>query len=61
MHRLAYYADRAPGVPGQAIGRAFGMPTTLLVDPQAARSARRGPAEWASQDGLALVRAAIGG
>jgi hypothetical protein len=45
----------------KAIGKAFGMPTTLLVDPSGCEIASlSGPAEWASEDGLKLVSAALG-
>ena len=44
------------------VGRGFGLPTTVLVDPQRCEiGTAAGPAEWASQDGIALVRAALGG
>jgi thiol-disulfide isomerase/thioredoxin len=64
VNRLAYYADPTAKVfqDLKLIGKAFGMPTTLIVD-----SARceigtvAGPAEWASEDGINLVRAALGG
>ncbi len=37
------------------------MPTTLLVDPDGCELALiNGPAEWASEDALKLVRAALG-
>ena len=60
--RLAYYSDEEARV-FQALrrtGDAEGMPTTLLVDAEGCRLGRMsGPAEWASPDGLALVKAAI--
>jgi thiol-disulfide isomerase/thioredoxin len=63
IDRLAYYAD-----PGAKVfqdlkraGKAVGMPTTLLVDPQGCELALiNGPAEWASEDALRLIRAALG-
>jgi thiol-disulfide isomerase/thioredoxin len=63
IKELAYYAD--PDAKTfqdlKAIGRAFGMPTTLLVDPQGCEIGTiAGPAEWASDDAVKLVRAAIG-
>jgi len=61
--RLAYYSDRSAKVfqDLKAAGKAFGMPTTLLVDPAGCEIGEiAGPAEWASADGLALVKAAIG-
>jgi thiol-disulfide isomerase/thioredoxin len=62
--RLAYYADPSAKVfqDIKLAGRAFGLPTTVLVDPAGCEiGTAAGPAEWASQDGLTLVRAALGG
>jgi hypothetical protein len=43
------------------VGKAIGMPTTLLVDPNGCEIASlAGPAEWASADGVKLVSAALG-
>jgi hypothetical protein len=43
-------------------GKAFGMPTTLIVDGNGCElGAMAGPAEWASADGVKLVSAAIAG
>jgi hypothetical protein len=43
------------------VGRAIGMPTTILVDPVGCEIGTiAGPAEWASEDALKLVRAALG-
>ncbi|TXN84519.1 TlpA disulfide reductase family protein [Methylobacterium sp. WL8] len=61
--RLAYYAD-----PGGRVLPAVqrdtgspGLPTTLLVDPAGCTiGLMKGPAEWSSPDGLALIRAALG-
>jgi hypothetical protein len=61
--KLAYYADREAKVfqDLKRVGKAVGMPTTLLVDPQGCElAAINGPAEWASDDALKLVRAALG-
>jgi thiol-disulfide isomerase/thioredoxin len=61
--RLAYYADPQAKVfqDLRQIGKAVGMPTTLLLDPQGCELAHlSGPAEWASEDALKLVRAALG-
>ena len=45
----------------KAAGKAFGMPTTVLVDPAGCEIASlAGPAEWASEDALKLLRAALG-
>ena len=60
--RLAYYSDPSAKVFQQlkVVGRAAGMPTTLLVDPAGCEIATlAGPAEWASEDGFKVVTAAI--
>jgi thiol-disulfide isomerase/thioredoxin len=60
--KLAYYADPNARIfqDLKAAGRAFGMPTTLLIDKQSCEIATlAGPAEWASDDAVALVQAAI--
>lgn len=60
--RLAYYADPSAKVFQElkAVGRAIGMPTTLLVDSSGCELASlAGPAEWASDDAIKLVRAAL--
>jgi hypothetical protein len=45
----------------KSVGKAIGMPTTLLVDPNGCEIASlAGPAEWASPDGVKLVTAAMG-
>jgi len=59
---LAYYADNSAKVfqDLKAVGKAFGMPTTLIVDPNGCELAYlAGPAEWASGDALKLVTAAL--
>jgi thiol-disulfide isomerase/thioredoxin len=61
--RLAYYADSQARIfqDLRQAGKAVGMPTTLLLDPQGCELAHlSGPAEWASEDALKLVRAALG-
>jgi thiol-disulfide isomerase/thioredoxin len=63
IHKLAYYADNSAKVfqDLKAIGKAFGMPTTLIVDPNGCELATlAGPAEWASDDAIKLVSAALG-
>ena len=60
---LAYYAD--PSAKSfqdlKAIGRAFGMPTTLLVDRSGCEIGTiAGPAEWASDDAVKMIKAALG-
>ena len=60
--QLAYYADPSAKIfqDLKAAGRAFGMPTTLLVDAQGCELASlAGPAEWASEDAVKLVSAAL--
>jgi thiol-disulfide isomerase/thioredoxin len=64
VDQLAYYADPSAKVfqDLKLIGKGFGMPTTLLIDPAGCEIATlAGPAEWASNDAVALVKAAIGG
>jgi thiol-disulfide isomerase/thioredoxin len=63
VNRLAYYADNTAKVfqDLKSVGKAFGMPTTLLVDPAGCELAYlAGPAEWASEDAVRLIRAALG-
>lgn len=62
VEKLAYYTD--PDAKTfqdlKAVGRAFGMPTTVLVDPKGCEIGTiAGPAEWASDDAVTLVQAAI--
>ena len=60
---LTYYADPSAKVfqDLKAVGKAFGMPTTLLIDPAGCELAvLSGPAEWASEDAVNLIRVAIG-
>ena len=60
--RLGYHADPSAKVfqDLKAAGKAFGMPTTLLVDPAGCEIASlAGPAEWASDDAVKLVQAAL--
>jgi thiol-disulfide isomerase/thioredoxin len=62
VSKLAYYADPAAKTfqDLKAVGRAFGMPTTLLIGPQGCEIGTiAGPAEWASDDAIALIKAAI--
>jgi thiol-disulfide isomerase/thioredoxin len=61
--KLAYYADPSARIfqDLKSIGRAFGMPTTLLIDGQGCEIATiAGPAEWASEDAIKLIKAALG-
>ena len=59
---LAYYSDANAKVfqDLKTVGKAIGMPTTLLVDPNGCEIASlSGPAEWASADGVKLISAAL--
>ena len=59
---LAYYADASARVfqALKEVGKAIGMPTSILVDGSGCEIASlAGPAEWASPDALALVQAAL--
>jgi thiol-disulfide isomerase/thioredoxin len=60
--QLAYYSDPNAKVfqDLKVVGKAIGMPTTLLVDPNGCEIASlSGPAEWASVDGLKLIDAVL--
>ncbi|HZS63654.1 MAG TPA: TlpA disulfide reductase family protein [Xanthobacteraceae bacterium] len=62
IRHLTYYADPEAKVfqDLRAIGRAVGMPTTVLLDPKGCEIGTiAGPAEWASDDGVNLIRAAL--
>ncbi|MFO1151550.1 MAG: TlpA disulfide reductase family protein [Alsobacter sp.] len=64
VNALAYRSDPAAKVfqELQKLGKAFGMPTTLIVDPKGCELATlAGPAEWSSEDALKLIKAAMGG
>src|SRR5271168_1301551 len=63
VSRLAYYSDQSAHVfeDLKTAGKAFGMPTTVIVDRSGCEIGNMaGPAEWASDDGVKLVSAAIG-
>jgi len=60
---LSYFTDESAEVfeDLKTAGKAFGMPTTLIVDPKGCEIGdMAGPAEWSSDDGIKLVSAAIG-
>ena len=60
--RLGYFADPTAKVfqDLKEIGKAFGMPTTLLIDAAGCEIATlSGPAEWASEDALKLIATAL--
>ncbi len=64
IDRLAPYSDPKAKIfqTLRSQGKAFGMPTTIIVDADGcALGHLAGAAEWASDDAVALVRAAIGG
>jgi thiol-disulfide isomerase/thioredoxin len=63
IDKLAYYADPTAKTfqDLKAIGRAFDMPTTMLVDRQGCEIGTiAGPAEWAGDDAVKLIQAALG-
>src|SRR5450631_1792940 len=62
LTRLGYFSDPNAKVfqDLKAIGRALGMPTSVLVDGQGCEIATiAGPADWASDDAIKLITAAI--
>jgi len=62
VKHLAFYADQSAKVFTELkqAGKAFGMPTTLIVDRNGCEiGAMAGPAEWSSPEGVKLVSAAI--
>ena len=62
LTRLSYFNDQKAKVfqDLKHIGRALGMPTSVLVDGQGCEIATiAGPAEWASDDAVKLIKAAV--
>ena len=62
LTRLGYFSDQKAKVfqDLKAVGRALGMPTSVLVDGQGCEIATiAGPAEWASDDAVKLIKAAM--
>jgi thiol-disulfide isomerase/thioredoxin len=62
VQKLAYFADPTARTfqDLKAAGRAFGMPTTLLIDPHGCEiGSIAGPAEWASEDAIKLIQATL--
>ena len=60
--RLGYFTDQKAKVfqDLKAIGRALGMPTSVLIDGAGCEIATiAGPAEWASDDAVKLIKAAM--
>lgn len=63
VKRLAFFSDPQAKifVDLKRRGKAFGMPTTVLIDAEGCEIANlQGPAHWASEDAKALIRAAVG-
>jgi thiol-disulfide isomerase/thioredoxin len=62
IKHLTYYSDASAHVYEdlKTAGKAFGMPTTLLVNRSGCEIGNMaGPAEWSSADGVKLVSAAV--
>ena len=62
LTKLAYFSDQKAKVfqDLKNIGKALGMPTSVLVDGQGCEIANiAGPAEWASDDAVKLIKAAM--
>jgi thiol-disulfide isomerase/thioredoxin len=62
LGKLAYFTDSNAKVfqDLKGVGRALGMPTSVLIDGKGCEIATiAGPAEWASEDALKLIRAAM--
>ena len=62
LTKLGYFADSNAKVfqDLKSVGRALGMPTSVLVDGQGCEIANiAGPAEWASDDAIKLIKAAV--
>lgn len=59
LQSLGYYYDNSSEKIFRQL-RAFGMPTTILIDEEGREVARMaGPAEWDSEDAVALIEAAL--
>jgi thiol-disulfide isomerase/thioredoxin len=62
LSRLAYFSDQKAKIfqDLKGIGRALGMPTSVLVDGRGCEIATiAGPAEWNSEDAIKLITAAL--
>ena len=62
LTRLGYFSDQKAKVfqDLKQIGRALGMPTSVLVDGQGCEIGTiAGPAEWGSDDAIKLIKAAV--
>jgi len=63
VKKLSYYSDQSGQIftDLKKAGKAFGMPTTLLIDARGCElGVMAGPAEWSSQDAQYLIRTALG-
>jgi thiol-disulfide isomerase/thioredoxin len=63
VNKLTYYSDSSAKIfqSLRALDRALGMPTTLLIDKNGCELGYlAGPAEWASDDAVNYVKAALG-
>jgi len=62
LTQLGYFTDSKAKVfqDLKSIGKALGMPTSILVDSKGCEIANlAGPAEWASEDAIKLIKAAM--
>jgi thiol-disulfide isomerase/thioredoxin len=62
LNRIGYFSDQTAKVfqDLKSIGKALGMPTSVLVDRNGCEIANiAGPAEWASDDAIKLISAAV--
>src|SRR6478672_6327313 len=62
LTRLGYFTDQKAKVFQElkATGKALGMPTSILIDAKGCEIANiAGPAEWASDDAIKLIKAAV--
>ena len=62
IRHLAFYSDHKAAIfqDLKTIGKAFGMPTSLLIDAKGCEiGTLAGPAEWASEDAIRLIEMAI--
>jgi thiol-disulfide isomerase/thioredoxin len=62
LTKIAYFSDQKAKAfqDLKNIGRALGMPTSVLVDAQGCEIGTiAGPAEWASDDAIKLIKAAV--
>ena len=62
LTRLDYFTDASAKVFQElkGVGRALGMPTSVLIDAKGCEIATiNGPAEWASEDAVKLIKAAV--